>query len=282
LQDEISNEEHLNQLAISRTQAQAQAKETLIQAQRIFAQQIANAEQENERMLYKSFKAARRFDEQWETERDHTLEATQKIQRQWDAENAQLEEQRRYAQQVQLEEQRKAELVKRDMELAQRLQREWGNGPGVYPKPRDILREKGVQRGHVETLRAQRLTEFKQQQKLKEERNLWENSSESKSEDGTASKKINFSRPISTRQPPIQLQRTVKPPQQKPVTQQPPRWQSNLHPQEQRAPTLLECLACMESFKMTQMCVLTCSHAYCKDCTKGNTRSLPIQPVISS
>jgi hypothetical protein len=263
-------------------QAQAQAEETLLQAQRIFAQQIADAEHENMRMLHNSFEAARRLDEQWKTERDHALEATQRIQRQWDAENAQLEEQRRYAQQVQLEEQRKAELARRDMEFAQSLQREWGNGAGIQAKPRGILGGKGVQRGVAETVRAQRLVEFEQLRKLKEERNLWEISNESKSEDGVVGGKPNFSRPTFTKQPPFQRQQTVRPPQQKPIIQQPLQRQPSLHPQQQKAPPLLECLACMESFKMTEMCVFTCSHAYCKDCTKGNTTSLPIQTVMSS
>ena len=270
LQDELDNEARLNQLAISRMQAQAQAEETLLQAQRIFAQQIANAEQENMRMLHNSFEVARRLDEQWKTERDHALEATRRIQRQWDTENARLEEQRRYAQQVQLEEQRKAELARRDMELAQRLQREWGNGAGIHPKPRGISGGNGVQRGVAETLGTQRLIEREQQRKIKEKQNSWEFSSESESGGGIIGEKINFSRPILAKQPPLQRQQPVRLPQQKPITQQPLRQQPSLHPQQQKAPPLLECLACMESFKMTEMCVFICSHAYCKDCTKGN------------
>lgn len=213
-------------------------------------------------MLHNSFEEARRLDERWKTETYQALEATQKFQSQWNAENTQLEEQRRYAEQVHLEEQRKAEIARLDMELARKLQREWGNRIDIQPKPRDILQGKGMHRGLTGTLRSQKQIEFEKQRKLEEKENLWGNSSTTETRDRTGVK-INFSKLMPTKQPPVQ--------RQNPTTQQIPLKIPNLYAKHQNAPPLLDCLACMETFKMTQMCVLTCHHAYCKDCTKGST-----------
>jgi hypothetical protein len=169
--------------------------------------------------------AARHMQDQWERDDEIERQNAIRLQEIWNAEDIQLQEQQRFAQELAQADEERMAHIRRDTAASHIAQREWNN---------DIrAEEKRTRRATMNQIRMDKEKRKQAEAEAAEARRVARNAQE-------------------------KLERQQEAERQR------------IEAQElERQAHHVECLACLDRFDRSSMCILPCQHAYCGTCIKG-------------